>query len=83
MNPPSDRLHDIVTSFDQREKTYRKLVFRNDTLVGMVMVNKIEQGGVLLSLVRNRTPVMIPKENLLDRSFNFKQLLSHRARIMS
>ena len=83
VNPPSDRLHDIVTSFDQREKTYRKLVFRNDTLVGMVMVNKIEQGGVLLSLVRNRTPVMIPKENLLDRSFNFKQLLSHRARIMS
>lgn len=79
VNPPSDGSYEVITSVDRRDKTYRKLVFRNDTLVGLVMVNKIEQGGVLLSLVRNRTPVMIPKENLLDRSFNFKQLMPHSA----
>lgn len=77
VNPPSDRSYDVITSVDRRDKTYRRLVFRNDTLVGLVMVNKIEQGGVLLSLVRNRTPVMIPRENLLDRSFNFKKLIPH------
>jgi NAD(P)H-nitrite reductase large subunit len=75
VNPPSDRSYDVITSVDKRDKTYRKLVFRNEKLVGLVMVNKIEQGGVLLSLVRNKTPIMIPKENLLDRSFNFKQLM--------
>ena len=79
VNPPSDPTYDVITSVDKRDKTYRKLVFMNDKLVGLVMVNKIEQGGILLSLVRNRTPVMIPKENLLDRSFNFKQLIPHSA----
>jgi NAD(P)H-nitrite reductase large subunit len=79
VNPPSDRSYDVITSVDQRNQTYRKLVFRNDKLVGLVMVNNIEQGGILVSLVRNRTPVMIPKENFLDRSFNFKQLMPHSA----
>ena len=79
VNPPSDGSYDVLTSVDKRDKTYRKLVFRKDKLVGLMMVNKIEQGGILLSLVRNRTPVMIPKENLLDRSFNFKQLVPHSA----
>ncbi len=79
VTPPSDRSYDVITSVDKRDKTYRKLVFRNDKLVGLVMVNNIEQGGILLSLMRNRTPVMIPKENLLDRSFNFKQLMPHSA----
>lgn len=79
VNPPPDRSYDVITSVDKRDKTYRKLVFRNDKLVGLVMVNNIEQGGILLSLVRNKTPVMIPKENLLDRSFNFKQLIPHSA----
>jgi NAD(P)H-nitrite reductase large subunit len=79
VNPPADSSYDIITSSDRRENTYRKLVFQNDKLVGLVIVNNIEQGGILLSFIRNQTPVMIPKENLLDRSFNFKQLMPHSA----
>jgi NAD(P)H-nitrite reductase large subunit len=61
---------------DYRNKRYRKLVFQDGTLVGLVMVNDIEQGGVLLSLIQQKIPINIPEDNLLQPSFNFSQLIS-------
>ena len=66
---------DILNVRDSKAKTYRKLVFRGDRLVGMVMVNGIEQGGVLMSLIQSETPVRAPREALLKSGFNFKQLM--------
>jgi nitrite reductase (NADH) large subunit len=66
---------DILTFRDSKAKRYRKLVFRGDRLVGMVMVNGIEQGGVLMSLIQSETPVRAPREALLKSGFNFKQLM--------
>jgi hypothetical protein len=42
----------------------------------MVMVNRIEQGGVLVSLIQSETPIRLPREVLLKSGFNFKQLIS-------
>ena len=75
VDPLPDETYTVYTSEDQRRKTYRKLLFREDILVGVVMVNAIEQGGVLLSLIHQQIPVTIPKENLLKHSFNLFQLL--------
>jgi NAD(P)H-nitrite reductase large subunit len=75
VNPPRDSLYQAVVSGGRRQNRYRKLVFQGNTLVGMVLVNDIEQGGVLLSLIQNRIPVNIPRQNLLDRGFNFSRLL--------
>jgi NAD(P)H-nitrite reductase large subunit len=61
---------------DPKARRYRKLVFRGDRLVGMVMVNGIEQGGVLMSLIQSETPLRVPREVLLKPGFNFKQLIS-------
>jgi nitrite reductase (NADH) large subunit len=55
---------------------YRRLVFRDGVLVGAVMINGIEQGGVLRSLIENRVPLCVPPETLLTAGFNFGQLLS-------
>jgi len=62
---------------DHRNNRYRKLVFQDDILVGLVMVNAVEQGGVLLSLMQQRTPVNISKVKLLQPSFNYSQLISN------
>ena len=75
VNPPSGSNYEIISHNDCRLKTYRKLVFRSDKLVGMIMVNAVEQGGILVSLIQSEMPVKIPKEFLLDRSFNFRQLI--------
>jgi NAD(P)H-nitrite reductase large subunit len=76
ITPPEAEVFDILNVKDSRAKTYRKLVFRGDRLAGMVMVNRIEQGGVLMSLIQSETPIRLPREVLLKPGFNFKQLIS-------
>jgi NAD(P)H-nitrite reductase large subunit len=66
---------EILAVKDARTRTYRKLVFKEDRLVGMVLVNAIEQGGVLTALIQSATPIRAPREALLRPGFNFKQLL--------
>ena len=73
--PSEEKGFDILNVKDSKAKTYRKLVFREDRLVGMVMVNAIEQGGVLMALIQSETPVRTPHEALLKPNFNFKQLM--------
>ena len=75
ITPPEAEGFDILKVADSRAKTYRKLVFRGDRLVGIVMVNAIEQGGVLMALIQSETPIKLPREALLKPSFNFKQLM--------
>jgi hypothetical protein len=51
-------------------------VLNGDILVGAVMINCIEQGGVLRSLVENRIPIRLPPETLMNPRFHFGRLLS-------
>jgi NAD(P)H-nitrite reductase large subunit len=73
--PPSDDSYRILTSRQSLRNTYRKLVFRDDTLAGMIMINDIEQGGVLLSMIQNKTRIRISEEALLEPSFNYGKLI--------
>jgi NAD(P)H-nitrite reductase large subunit len=74
-NPKPDTEYDVLDTHDFRDNIYRKLVFRDNILVGAVLVNSIEQGGLLLALIRNETPIGISKKKLLEPGFNFKQLM--------
>lgn len=60
---------------DRRNGRYIKLVFQENLLVGVLMVNAIEQGGILLSLIRRQIPVEIDKDRLLEPSFNYRHLM--------
>jgi hypothetical protein len=40
------------------------------------MVNGIEQGGTLLSLIHHEIPIGLPQESFLEPSFNYGQLLA-------
>jgi NAD(P)H-nitrite reductase large subunit len=75
VNPPDTSEYEIIASLNPRSRTYRKLVFRGNTLCGAVMVNAIEQGGILMGLIQNEIPINVPKKALLQPTFNFKQLM--------
>jgi nitrite reductase (NADH) large subunit len=70
VNPPpdSDEFRVLFRS-DSRRRIYRKLVLREDRIVGLVMVGKVEAGGVLLSLMADRTPVRGDARRFLEPSF--------------
>jgi NAD(P)H-nitrite reductase large subunit len=75
VNPPGDGQTVTLTRHDRRTGVYRKLVLRENVLVGAMLINAVEQGGVLLGLIRNRVPLAIPAERLLASTFNFRQLM--------
>ena len=75
VNTDASSGYEIFTKNDHRRKTYRKLVFREEVLVGAILINQMEQGGLFLSLIRNEIPITIPRENLLDPGFNFRKLM--------
>ncbi|MBS0014142.1 MAG: NAD(P)/FAD-dependent oxidoreductase [Desulfobacterales bacterium] len=65
----------FFSAHDPRRGTYRRLVFEDQILAGFVMINQIEQGGVLTSLIQSRTPVKISAQHLLDPGFNVSRLI--------
>lgn len=75
VNPPDDRQYVTLRRHDRRRNIYRKLVLCEDVLVGAMLINAVEQGGVLLGLIQNQTPLTIPAERLLEPSFNVRQLM--------
>ena len=58
---------------DRRRNIYRKLVLCEDVLVGAMLVNAVEQGGVLLGLIQNQTPLPIPARKTAGAAFNVRQ----------
>ena len=72
--PEPDSIYDVVHFHDPKRRRYRKLVFREEKLVGFVLVNAIEQGGVMLSLIRRQMPIHVPRERLLAADFNWSTL---------
>ncbi|MBF0495187.1 MAG: NAD(P)/FAD-dependent oxidoreductase [Deltaproteobacteria bacterium] len=75
VHPPAEPAYEVHSALDLRRRTYRKLVFHQDRLVGIIMVNAIDQGGILLSLIRSRMPLAIPREQMLSPAFNYRTLL--------
>ena len=75
VDPPESRGFEVVARIDRRRNTYRKLVLDGDRLVGTVMVNDIDQGGILISLIQSETPLKVPGKRLLTPGFNYRQLL--------
>ncbi len=76
VNPqPEDEGLEVIRRHDPVCGTYRKLVLRGDVLVGAMLINAIEQGGVLLSLIQNRTRLAIEPARLLEPGFNPRWLM--------
>jgi NAD(P)H-nitrite reductase large subunit len=74
VNPPQDREgYQVLTH--RRGRVYRRLVLFEQRLVGAVLINQVEQGGVLLSLIQRQEPLNLDPEQLLEPSFNFATLL--------
>ncbi len=76
VTPPENNGFTVLSRFDPLRKIYRRVTLQDDTLVGFVMVGRIEQGGVLLSLIQRGLPLTIEPEALLEPSFNCGTLLA-------
>lgn len=74
-NPVQDDSVQVFRSGGARYGFYRSLVYKEGILVGAVLINRIEQGGILRSLIENRVPIDLHPESLAAPDFNFAKLM--------
>ena len=70
--PPDEYGYEMLSN--QNDGAYRKLVLKDDLLVGMVFVKDIEKSGIFFSLMRDRVNVHDFKQALLTDDFGLASL---------
>jgi nitrite reductase (NADH) large subunit len=49
--------YEVLSELHEREHTYRRLVIKDDLLVGAILVGNIERAGIYTGLIRNKIPI--------------------------
>lgn len=73
-NPKDPDEYEIHTFQDVQNYQYRKIVLKNDCLVGAVLVGNVDRAGIFAGLIREKIDMSPFKENLLLPDFGFVKL---------
>jgi len=76
-NPKEDPSLEILTKIDVSQKIYKKIVLKNNVIVGLTLVNSIDRAGTLYYLIKNKVNVKKFKAQLLADDFNLAYLPSN------
>ncbi len=68
-NPKDDTPYESLVKYEPERNLYRKIVLKDNTIVGITLVNGIEQAGVLFHLMKNGVNVKKFKQELLSEDF--------------
>ena len=83
-NPKADdTAFEVMVKLDAENNVYKKLVLKNNIIVGMTMVNCIERAGVLFNLMKKQISVKKFKQSLLSDDFGLAVLPLSLQRKMS
>ncbi|MHC1585524.1 MAG: NAD(P)/FAD-dependent oxidoreductase, partial [Candidatus Syntropharchaeia archaeon] len=66
---PEGEAYEILKRSDGRK--YRKIVLKNDVIVGAIFIGCIDRAGIITGLIRDRINVKNFKDALLDDNFGF------------
>ncbi len=74
VKPRTDE-YEILTRYLEQKDFFRKVVLRDNIVVGAVLVGEIESAGVYALLMRKKLDVSSVKEHLLDTDFGYNTIL--------
>jgi NAD(P)H-nitrite reductase large subunit len=69
-NPKDDPTLEILVKEDLANGVYKKIVLKDNVIVGLTMVNAIERSGILYNLLKKRVNVKDFKQDLLKDDFS-------------
>ena len=72
---PKEKEYEQLVKEDEKNFVYKKMVLRENKLQGMILVNRIEQAGVMGILMRKKVDVSSIKPMLLEDRFDFAKIL--------
>ncbi len=74
MNPEDRPGYEVISDIRPDQGIYKKVILRDDVIVGFTFVNDIEKMGILCGLMRDRVKVGNFKNSLIADEFSFISL---------
>jgi nitrite reductase (NADH) large subunit len=72
---PAEETCEVHSHHDPVSRSYRRLIIQDDRLVGVILVGQVEDAGVYLHLIYNRTPLASLPADPRRRGFQVGRLL--------
>jgi NAD(P)H-nitrite reductase large subunit len=73
-NPREETGYEILTRHEPEKNLYKKIVLKDNVIVGISLVNDIERAGTLFHLMKNRVNVKKFKRDLISDNFTLAVL---------
>lgn len=73
-NPKEADTYEILTKHYPERMLYKKIVLKDNVIVGITLVSDIEKAGILFYLMKNRANVKKFKQELLSENFSLATL---------
>ncbi len=67
--------YQILSHYHPEKGVYRKIVLKEDTVVGAILMGEIEKAGVLTALIGQKIPVGKLKEKLEEKVFSYANFI--------
>ena len=69
LTDPQEKGCEVLERYDEAQRTYKKIVLKDDVIVGVIFVNKIDRAGVFTGLIKNKVNVSLFKDALQRDDF--------------
>ncbi len=73
-NPKEESAYEILVKHDPDRNLYKKIVLKDNVIVGMILVNDVERAGTLFHLMKNQVKVKKFKHDLISDDFGLAML---------
>ncbi len=73
-NPKEENAYEILAKYEPEKNLYKKIVLKDNMIVGITLINDVERAGILLHLMKNRTNVKKFKQDIISDNFTLAVL---------
>ncbi len=73
-NPKEESAYEVLVKHDPDRNLYKKIVLKDNVIVGITFVNDVERAGTLFHLMKNRVKVKKFKHDLISDDFGLAML---------
>jgi NAD(P)H-nitrite reductase large subunit len=76
-SPKNESTYQILVLEKRESAIYKKIVLKDHRIKGIILLGKIDNAGVLLSLIQRKADVSSFEDELLSDQFNFSKLVGY------
>jgi NAD(P)H-nitrite reductase large subunit len=81
-NPKEESAYEILVKYEPEKNLYKKIVLKDNMIVGITLVNDVERAGILSHLMKNRVNVKKFKKELISDTFGLAMLPASLRKMM-